>query len=61
MNRRTFLIRGLAAGMVGACGGFGLFPDRVLAELPKDLKVTEFKVIPVWNGSMTYVFVKLYT
>lgn len=61
MDRRTFLKRGLAAGMVGACGGFGLFPDSVLAELPKDLKVTEFKVIPVWNGSMTYVFVKLYT
>jgi len=36
-------------------------PDDARAKIPADLKVTGLKVIPVWNGSMTYVFVKLYT
>lgn len=57
MDRRMFL----KAGIAGALGPYSLFPHDVYAKLPKDLKVTELKVIPVWTGSMNYVFVKLYT
>ena len=57
MDRRAFLTKGIG----GLLGTYTLFPRRVSAELPSDLVVTELKVIPVWTGSMNYVFVKLYT
>ena len=38
-------------------GAYTLFPREVHAKLPKNLKVTALKVIPVWTGSMNYVFV----
>ena len=59
MNRRTFLKTGL--GMAQALSTYTLFPRDVHAKLPSNLKVTALKVIPVWTGSMNYVFVKLYT
>ncbi len=59
MHRRAFL----KAGLFGAAQAVGcsLFPQELHAKIPSDLKVTKLKVIPVWTGSMTYVFVKLYT
>ncbi|HJN07666.1 MAG TPA: enolase C-terminal domain-like protein [Pirellulaceae bacterium] len=57
MDRRTFLKFGIG----GLLGPYTLFPREVRAKLPNDLIVTELKVIPVWTGSMNYVFVKLYT
>ena len=59
MQRRDFLRTGMAGGL--AMGGYSLFPSSVAAKIPKNLRVTALKVIPVWTGSMTYVFVKLYT
>ena len=59
MQRREFLRTGMASGL--AMGGYTLFPSSVAAKIPKNLRVTALKVIPVWTGSMTYVFVKLYT
>lgn len=61
MDRRAFLKTGIAGGLAHALGAYTLFPNEVHAKLPDDLTVTALKVIPVWNGSMTYVFVKLYT
>ena len=61
MDRRTFAKTGLAAGATHALGGYQLFPPEVQAKLPENLKVTGLKVIPVWTGSMNYIFVKLYT
>lgn len=61
MDRRAFLQTGIASGIAGAIGTYTLFPGEVHAKLPADLKVTKLKVIPVWNGSMNYIFVKLYT
>ena len=61
MDRRTFLQRGAILGCSLVAGTYTLFPDDVRAKIPKDLKVTALKVIPVWNGSMNYIFVKLYT
>ena len=61
MDRRTFAKTGLAAGAAHALGGYQLFPPEVQAKLPENLKVTGLKVIPVWTGSMNYIFVKLYT
>ncbi len=60
MERRTFLRKGVAAA-AHLLGAWALFPKAVLAKMPRDLKVTALKVIPVWTGSMNYVFVKLYT
>jgi galactonate dehydratase len=60
MDRRTVL----QAGVVGAAAhaaGNSLFPTELQAKIPNDLKVTALKVIPVWTGTMNYVFVKLYT
>ena len=59
MDRRTFLKSG--AGLAAAMGGYSLFPSDVHAKIPANLKVTKLKVIPVWTGSMNYIFVKLYT
>ena len=61
MHRRRFCKTCLLGGLAHALGPYTLFPRSVLAKLPRDLTVTRLKVIPVWNGSMTYVFVKLYT
>ncbi len=61
MHRRSFLETTLLSGVAQALGHFALFPQDVHAELPKNLKITALKVIPVWTGSMTYVFVKLFT
>jgi len=60
MDRRAFLKTGMA-GTAGHAIGQSLFPTELQAKIPDDLKVTELKVIPVWTGSMNYVFVKLYT
>jgi len=57
MDRRRFM----KAGVLGALGTYTLFPRDVHAKIPKDLKVTKLKVIPVWTGSMNYIYVKLYT
>ena len=57
MDRRKFM----QAGLLGALGTYTLFPEDVHAKIPKDLKVTKLKVIPVWTGSMNYIFVKLFT
>ena len=61
MDRRAFIKSGVVGGVAQALGAYTLFPETVHAKIPKTLKVTALKVIPVWNGSMTYVFVKLYT
>ena len=61
MDRRAFIKSGVLGGVAHALGAYTLFPENVHAKIPKTLKVTALKVIPVWNGSMTYVFVKLYT
>jgi len=61
MDRRSFLNRGSLYGGALITGMYTLFPEHVSAKIPANLKVTALKVIPVWNGSMTYVFVKLYT
>jgi galactonate dehydratase len=60
MHRRAFLKAGLAGSAAYAIG-HSLFPAELQAKIPDDLKVTALKVIPVWTGSMNYVFVKLYT
>ncbi|MDP7020087.1 MAG: enolase C-terminal domain-like protein [Pirellulaceae bacterium] len=60
MDRRTFLTTS-AAGLACSLGEFALFPEAVLAKIPADLKVTDLKVIPVWTGSMNYIYVKLHT
>ena len=60
MHRRDFLKKTLVAG-ASLWGGYKLFPISVHAQIPKDLKVTALKVIPVWTGSMNYIYVKLYT
>jgi galactonate dehydratase len=61
MNRRAFLKQAMTAGAAQLLGAYTLFPRAIHAKIPADLKVTGLKVIPVWNGSMNYVFVKLYT
>jgi len=61
MNRRVFIKKGIILGGTLAAGTYTLFPEEVHAKIPENLKVTALKVIPVWNGSMTYVFVKLFT
>ena len=61
MDRRTFLKTGLGATLAHSLGAYTLFPTEVHAKIPADLKVTALKVIPVWTGSMNYIFVKLYT
>ena len=61
MNRRSFIKKGIILGGALAAGTYTLFPEEVHAKISKDLKVTALKVIPVWTGGMTYVFVKLYT
>ena len=61
MDRRTFLKTGMLAGFTHTCGSYALFPEELHAKIPDDLRVTALKVIPVWTGSMNYVFVKLYT
>ena len=61
MNRREFIKKGIVFGGALASGTYTLFPEEVHAKIPKDLKVTALKVIPVWMGSLNYVFVKLYT
>lgn len=60
MQRRDFLQR-TAQATACALGAYSLFPQQLHARLPKNLRVTQLKVIPVWTGSMNYVFVKLYT
>ena len=60
MQRRAFLKAGIA-GATGYAIGHSLFPTELQAKVPNDLRVTALKVIPVWTGSMNYVFVKLYT
>ena len=60
MHRRAFLKTGIAGAAAHAIG-HSLFPTAIQAKIPDDLKVTALKVIPVWTGSMNYVFVKLYT
>ena len=60
MDRRAFL-KTTIAGVAQAIGAYTLFPREVHAKIPKDLKVTALKVIPVWTGSMNYIFVKLFT
>ena len=52
MHRRSFLNTVIAGGFA-QLGGYTLFPDSVSAQIPKTLKVTALKVIPVWSGSMT--------
>jgi galactonate dehydratase len=59
MHRRAFLKTGLAGTAYAL--GYSLFPAKMHARIPNGLKVTALKVIPVWTGSMNYVFVKLYT
>jgi hypothetical protein len=61
MDRRHFLKSGLGAGLAASLGGYSLFPSDLHAKIPANLKVTKLKVIPVWTGSMNYIFVKLYT
>ena len=61
MDRRAFVKSGLGKGMASALGTYTLFPEEVQAKIPADLKVTALKVIPVWSGSMNYIYVKLYT
>ena len=61
MDRRAFVKSGLGMGMASALGTYTLFPEEVHAKIPADLKVTALKVIPVWSGSMNYIYVKLYT
>ncbi len=60
MHRRAFLKAGIA-GAAAHVFGHSLFPTELRAKIPDGLKVTALKVIPVWTGSMNYVFVKLYT
>ncbi len=60
MYRRAFLKTGIAGAAAYAIG-HSLFPAELQAKIPDNLKVTALKVIPVWTGSMNYVFVKLYT
>ncbi len=60
MDRRAFLKRAMATG-AQLLGAYALFPREILAKLPTNLRVTKLKVIPVWTGSMNYIFVKLYT
>ena len=60
MHRRAFLKAGIAGAAAHAFGQ-SLFPTELQAKIPDDLKVTALKVIPVWTGSMNYVFVKLST
>ena len=60
MHRRMFLKAGIA-GAAAHVTGHSLFPAELQAKIPADLRVTALKVIPVWTGSMNYVFVKLYT
>ena len=60
MHRRAFLKAGIGGAVTHAIG-YSLFPTELQAKIPDDLKVTALKVIPVWTGSMNYVFVKLYT
>ena len=59
MKRRDFLKRAMVAAPL--FGAYTLFPREVHARIPTDLRVTALKVIPVWTGSMNYIFVKLYT
>ena len=61
MQRRSFLKSTLIGGLAHSLGAYTLFPRDVHAKIPRNLKVTALKVIPVWTGSMNYVFVKLYT
>ncbi len=61
MDRRTFLKSGLGAGVAASLGTHSLFSPELHAKIPANLKVTKLKVIPVWTGSMNYIFVKLYT
>ncbi|MDP7274706.1 MAG: twin-arginine translocation signal domain-containing protein, partial [Planctomycetaceae bacterium] len=61
MDRRSFLKSGLGGGLACSLGGYSLFPSEVHAKIPANLKVTALKVIPVWTGSMNYIFVKLFT
>ncbi|GIS59771.1 MAG: hypothetical protein CM1200mP2_19960 [Planctomycetaceae bacterium] len=61
MDRRTFLKSGLGAGVAASLGTLRCsLPNSCQDPGPK-LKVTKLKVIPVWTGSMNYIFVKLYT
>ena len=61
MDRRVFLKKGTILGGALAAGTYTLFPRDVRAKIPGNLKVTALKVIPVWTGSMNYIFVKLFT
>jgi len=60
MHRRAFHQASIF-GAASSAVGYSLFPSEVQAKIPADLRVTGLKVIPVWTGSMNYVFVKLYT
>ena len=46
MHRRAFLKTGIAGAV-----GHSLFPAELQAKIPKNLKVTALKVIPVWTGA----------
>ena len=61
MDRRAFIKSGILGPAAQALAAYTLFPRHVHAALPSDLRVTKLKVIPVWNGSMNYIFVKLFT
>ncbi len=63
MDRREFFKRGIIGTVSPFIGAYTLFPQEVQAKIPRSLKVTALKVIPVWNDSMSmnYIFVKLYT
>lgn len=61
MTRREFLKTGAILSSTLAVGNYSLFPLDVYAKLPANLTVTALKVIPVFNGSYTWVYVKIYT
>ena len=61
MKRREFLKAGALLGGALAMNPYTLFPEEVHAQIPGSLKVTALKVIPVFNGSMNWIYAKVYT
>ncbi len=59
MLRRQFLINALQAGIAG--GFCSLFPESLRAALPRTMRITDVRVFPVFNGSMNWIYVKIYT